>query len=165
MENLLRKPFIGDADPFYQRHIFVRVDYNVPFSASFSDKNEMPSRAKVDTSLETIQFLLVREAKIVLASHMGSPISKVDEALSLFPLVDYLKSIFKDIDIQFASNCIGPATEEMILNQKPKSIILLENLKYYEEEGLNDRSFAAELAKNMDVYVNEAYGACYRGTF
>jgi phosphoglycerate kinase len=164
-----RKAFIGHIDPlrFHQKHVLIRVDYNVPLKVPKKEINEakieVASDARIIDSLPTLKFFLASEAKIVLCSHLGRPKNGIDSQLSLRPVADYLKRLLGDINVEFLPDCIGSEVKQTICNQPPGSIILLENLRFHQEEITNDEGFAKELADGMDVYVNEAFSVCHRG--
>ena len=158
------KPFIGNVDPFYQKHVLLRADFNVPLKYGHGkDMIEVASDTKIVNSLETIKFLLMREAKVVICSHLGRPRSNEDRDLSLQPVAKYLQRLLPDVTVDFLPDCVGKEVKERISKQLPKSIILLENLRFYPQEIKNNEWLAQELAENMDVYINDAFSACYRG--
>jgi phosphoglycerate kinase len=158
------KAFIGHCDPsrFKQKHVLVRADYNVPLRQE-SGKVVIVSDAKINNSLDTLRFLLDQDAKIVLISHLGRPKGNQDKDLSLMPIAEYLQRLLPDIQVSFFPDCIGEGIKQSIKNQPNKSIILLENLRFHPEEMNNDDTFAQELAKGIDVFVNDAWAVCHRG--
>lgn len=139
------------------KKVFVRVDFNIDL-----DKNgKILSDFRVRAVILTIQFLLEAGAdKIILASHLGKPNGK-EEKLSLKPIAEYLGKLL-DKNVLFLDDCIGEKIKQEINNSVAGSIILLENLRFYEGEEKNDEQFAKQLADLADIYVNDAFGVCHR---
>src|SRR5690606_664565 len=96
----------------------------------------------------------------ILMSHLGRPKNR-EEEFSLKHIVKTLSEIL-GVQAQFVDDCIGPKAEEAVNNCKSGEIILLENLRYYEEEAKGDREFAEKLSKLGDIYVNDAFGTAHR---
>lgn len=158
------KPYIASADVFTQKHVLVRVDYNVPLRKHLFNKCEIVNDAKILASLETIKFLLKRNAKITLISDLGSPKPHEENPdLTLQPIGEYLKRLLPDTTFEFLRECIGNDVEMKIQQQPPKSVYLLENLRFHPGEMSNDKGFAEQLAKPFDIYVNDAFSVCHRG--
>jgi phosphoglycerate kinase len=141
------------------KRVFLRVDFNVPLT------KEAPYTITDDTRIRaaapTIQALLKRGAKLIIASHLGRPKGKFEEKYSLEPVFQHLKEKLKS-PIFFAKDCIDPEVEQQVNALKPGEILLLENLRFHPEEEKNDPSFAQALAKLADVYVDDAFGAAHR---
>jgi len=139
------------------KKILLRVDYNV----DLDDKREIISDFRIRASLPTINFLIANNAqKIIIISHLGRPKGK-DENLSLKPIAEHLSHLLKK-EVVFIDDCIGDQVRQKIESNEDKKIFLLENLRFYEGEEKNDETFAKELAKLADVYVNDAFGVCHR---
>jgi phosphoglycerate kinase len=158
--------FIGHVDPhrFFQRHILLRVDYNVPLKKIYPGEEILvASDSRILDSLPTIKFLLAKEAKLVICSHLGRPKGPQDHELSLRPVAKHLSRLLGDVKIEFFTECIGPEVEERIIQQKPRTVIVLENLRFHSGEEANDDRFARLLAQNMDIFVNDAFSVCHRG--
>jgi phosphoglycerate kinase len=149
---------IDDIDVTNKR-VFLRVDFNVPLT------KEAPYTITDDTRIRaaasTIQALLKRGAKLIIASHLGRPKGKPDEKYSLQPVFEHLKEKLKS-PITFAKDCIGPEVDQQANALKSGEILLLENLRFHAEEEKNDPAFAESLAKLADVYVDDAFGAAHR---
>lgn len=157
--------FIGHVDPhrFFQRHILLRVDYNVPLKKIYPGEEILvASDSRILDSLPTIKFLLAKEAKLVICSHLGRPKGPQDHELSLRPVAKHLSRLLGDVKIEFFTECIGPEVEERIIQQKPRTVIVLENLRFHSGEEANDDRFARLLAQNMDIFVNDAFSVCHR---
>lgn len=137
------------------KKVLVRVDLNVPIK-----DGKIVDDFKLKMIAQTIEYLLKVKAKIILASHFGRPIG-IEMKYSMQIFKDSLSKILNK-KIVLADDCIGSDVKKLI-NETPQSqIILLENLRFYPEEELNDPDFAKELADLADVYINEAFSACHR---
>ena len=141
--------------PLANKIAFLRADFNVPLR---DGKVTEPHR--VDSTLPTIQQILQRANKIVIASHLGRPDGKVTAKYSLAPVREYLEHVIKQTVI-LAPDCIGTEVERLV-RESPQRIILLENLRFHKEEEGNDATFSKALASLADVYVNDAFGAAHR---
>ena len=138
------------------KQVLLRVDYNVDLDRS----GKIISDFRLRASLPTINFLLKNKAKkIIIISHLGRPEGK-DKKLSLLPIAKHLEKLLNQ-KIIFIDDCVGKKVKEAIESSEEK-IFVLENLRFYKEEEKNDKSFAQELAKLADVYVNDAFGVCHR---
>ena len=149
---------IDDIDVKGKR-VFLRVDFNVPLTkeAPYSITDETRIRAE----LPTIQTLLQREARLIVASHLGRPKGNQEPKYSLAPVYTRLKELL-NTTVYFAKDCIGPEVEKLANALKPGEVLLLENLRFHAEEEKNDPEFAKSLAKLADVYVDDAFGAAHR---
>lgn len=148
--------FVSEAE-IKNKKVFVRVDFNLDL-----DKNgKILSDFRVKAVIPTIQFLLeIGADKIILASHLGKPEGK-EEKLSLKPIAEHLEILLRR-KIVFLSDCVGEEIKKEINNSPKGSVILLENLRFYEGERKNDEQFAKQLADLADVYINDAFGVCHR---
>ncbi len=150
---------IEDFDLF-QKKVLLRVDYNVPLN----EKGEIESFYRIKASLETINFLSERKAKIILISHLGRP-QKLEEKerkkLSLSILKEPLEKILKR-EVFFIKDCIGKRVEKKVKELKEREILLLENIRFYKEEKENDKKFAEKLAKLGEIYINDAFSVSHR---
>ncbi len=141
----------------YGKKVLVRVDYNLPMdeNLNITDDNRILS------SLPLIEYLIKKEAKIVLISHMGRPSGKKEPEFSLAPAADRLSS-FLSRDVAFVDDCIGCDVENAVKKLHNGEILLLENLRFHKEEKANDPGFSKELASFCDVYVNDAFSVSHR---
>lgn len=141
---------------FKDKKALIRVDYNVPLDANF----EVTDDTRIVASKPTILKILEDGGSCILMSHLGRPKNKEAE----FSLKHIVKSLSKVLGVQvkFVEDCIGPKAEEAVANLEMGEIILLENLRYYEEETKGDRDFAEKLSKLGEVYVNDAFGTAHR---
>ncbi|MCP4118168.1 MAG: phosphoglycerate kinase [Desulfobacteraceae bacterium] len=137
--------------------ILVRVDYNLPMDEHLNIADDNRIRA----TLPLIQYLMDKGGKIILASHMGRPKGKRVPGLSLAPAAKRLSELLGR-PVGFVDDCLGPVVEERVASLTPGEILLLENLRYYNEETANDREFAEKLASLCDVFVNNAFSVSHR---
>ena len=142
------------------KQVFVRVDYNVPLE----EKNGtmvITDDTRIRATLPTLDLLIKDGAKIILAAHLGRPKGKREPSMSLAPVAVRLSELIKK-PVTFVDDCIGEKVEKAVAAMQPGDVILLENVRYYEEEEKNDPAFAEKLAKVAELYVNDAFGAAHR---
>ena len=143
--------------PVTNRRVFVRVDFNVPLNT----EGNIGDDRRIREALPTIRHLQDREAKIIMASHLGRPKGKADSRYSLAPVARHLGRILGQ-DVPLAPDCVGPQVEAMVKELKTKELLLLENLRFHPQEEANDPDFCRQLAALCDVYINDAFGAAHR---
>ncbi len=135
----------------------LRADLNVPMDENFHVTNT----ARIDRTVPTIKELMNKGAKVVVISHFGRPEGKGDMKNSLSHIVkDLEKALGKHV--VFVDDCIGPKVQEAIKNMKADEVLLLENLRFYNEEKKGDEDFAKELVAPADVYVSDAFSTAHR---
>ncbi|HEX8983793.1 MAG TPA: phosphoglycerate kinase [Bryobacteraceae bacterium] len=139
-----------------RKRVFIRVDFNVPLAPG---GQEITSDKRIRASLPTLQLALEQGAQLVLASHLGRPKGKPNPEMSLKPVAARLSELLKR-PVTMAPDCIGPEVDK--LKGGSDEIVLLENLRFHPEEEKNDPSFARELARGIDIYVNDAFGTAHR---
>ncbi|MEO5986269.1 MAG: phosphoglycerate kinase [Candidatus Limnocylindria bacterium] len=138
------------------RRVFVRADLNVPI-----DDGRITDDTRIRASLPTIVNLLERGAIVILASHLGRPKGKVNDALRLKPVADRLGQLLGR-PVRMTGDALGPGVQVAVDKLRPGDLILLENLRFRADEEANDPEFAAALASLADLYVNDAFGAAHR---
>ncbi|MDP2967389.1 MAG: phosphoglycerate kinase [bacterium] len=138
------------------KRVLVRSDFNVPLS----DKGEILDDFRIKESIRTIEYLIKKEAKVILMSHLDRPKNK-DPRYSLRYLAKRLEKLLNE-KVKFLDDCLGEKVEREIEKMKPGEILLLENLRFHKEEEKGDLNFAKKLAKLGDVYINDAFGASHR---
>ena len=138
------------------RRVFVRADLNVPI-----DDGRITDDTRIRASLPTLVHLLERGATVILASHLGRPKGKVNDALRLKPIADRLSQLLGR-PVRMTGDALGPGVQVAVDKLRPGDLLLLENLRFHADEEANDPGFAAALARLADVYVNDAFGAAYR---
>lgn len=139
------------------KRVFIRADLNVPL-----DENKViTDPLRIKEFLPTAKLILEKGGIPIIASHLGRPGGKRDEAYSLKPVAEALKKEL-NCDVVLAPDCIGGEVEQLAKGLKPGQVLLLENLRFHKGESENDPAFANALASLADVYVNDAFGTAHR---
>jgi phosphoglycerate kinase len=146
---------IRDLDAQGKR-VLMRVDFNVPI-----EDGKVRDDSRIRAALPSIAYLLEHGASIVLMSHLGRPKGKVSDSLRLRPVAQHLSELIKR-PVPATGDAIGAGTVDAVNRLKPGQLLLLENLRFHNEEEANDPEFAAALASYGDVYVNDAFGTAHR---
>jgi len=146
------------------KHVFIRVDFNVPLS---EDGSTITDDTRIVATLPTIEYALRHHAKVILASHLGRPKGKPNPKYSLRPVVDRLRELLdkhvgESINVAFSPDCVGEIAEEMSRQLESRQVLLLENLRFHAEEEANDPGFSKQLASLAEVYCNDAFGSAHR---
>ena len=141
---------------FQNKKALIRVDFNVPLNDDF----QVTDATRIVSAKPTIIKILEDGGSCVLMSHLGRPKGVQDE-YSLKHIIPKIEDIL-GVEVKFASNCVGPEAEEKANALQPGEILLLENLRFHEEETKGDRDFAEQLSKLGDIYVNDAFGTAHR---
>lgn len=150
------KKTIRDIDVQGKR-AFVRVDFNVPLN----DYGHITDDTRIREALPTIRELVDRQARVILASHLGRPKGQPNLKYSLRPMVDRL-SQHLGRPVAFAPDCVGPEAKAAAETLRDGQVLLLENVRFHAGEEKNDPKFARELASLAEVFVNDAFGAAHR---
>jgi phosphoglycerate kinase len=138
------------------RRVFVRADLNVPL-----DDNRITDDSRIRASVPTIVYLLERGASVILASHLGRPKGKVNDALRLRPVAERLSQLLGR-PVRMTGDALGPGVQVAVDKLQPGDLLLLENLRFHAAEEANDPEFAKALAGLADLYVDDAFGAAHR---
>jgi len=146
-----------DQFNFSGRKALIRVDFNVPLDDNYS----ITDTTRIDAALPTINKILKENGSVILMSHLGRPKEGPEEKFSLKHLLKYLGEKL-GVEVKFAPDCIGEEASSLASNLGDGEVLLLENLRFYEEETKGNPDFAAKLAKLGDVYVNDAFGTAHR---
>ena len=142
------------------KRVFIRVDFNVPME----DKNGqmvINDTTRIVETLPTLKFLIEQGGKLIITAHLGRPKGQREPSMSLRPVAAKLADLL-GCNVAFVDDCIGEKVEQTVGIMKSGDVLLLENVRYYNEEEQNDPAFAEKLAKVADVYVNDAFGAAHR---
>ena len=147
---------IKDEPNLNQKKVLLRLDLNVPLN-----NGKITDTTRIDKILPTIKFLLKSNANIIILSHAGRPKGKVVNELSLKPICESLKNKLNQ-KIRFVSKNIKEVKSADLFDSYNEKIVVLENLRFYEEEEKNDNEFARHLASLADIYVNDAFSCSHR---
>ncbi|MDD5093518.1 MAG: phosphoglycerate kinase [Dehalococcoidia bacterium] len=153
----MNKKTVMDIDVSGKR-VLMRVDFNVPMDKS---TGVITDDGRIRASIPTIRYLIDRNAKIILCSHLGRPEGKVIENYRLSRAGKHLSEVLGR-PVTCTQDCIGPEVEKAVADMKIGDIVLLENLRFHPEEEKNDPQFARALASLADIYVNDAFSAAHR---
>jgi len=138
------------------KRVLMRVDFNVPL-----DAGQVSDDTRIRAALETIEWLLEREAAVVLMSHLGRPKGKRVPEMSLAPAAERLAELLQR-PVTMLDDCVGPEVERACGELQPGQIAMLENTRFHPEEEDNDLEFAKQLAASGELFVNDAFGSCHR---
>ena len=152
----MKKKTIRDID-VNGKKVFVRVDFNVPMDENQNITNDERIRA----TLPTLNYLLEKNAALILACHVGRPKGQRVPELSVKPIVKRLSELLGK-EVKYAEDCVGEPAQKAAAALKPGEVLLLENLRYHNEETKNDPEFAKQLASLADVAVDDAFGVSHR---
>lgn len=155
----MAKLTIRDLNVRGQR-VFLRVDYNVPLEEK-DGKMVITDDTRIKETLPTLKMLIEQGGKLILTAHLGRPKGQREPSMSLRPVAERLAELLLR-PVAFVDDCIGEKVEKTVGALKEGDVLLLENVRYYNEEEKNDPAFAEKLAKVADVYVNDAFGAAHR---
>jgi phosphoglycerate kinase len=141
------------------KRVLVRVDFNIPIEQGVEVIASYDQRLRA--TLPTIRYLLERDCRVILCSHLGRPGGKVDEALRLAPVGDRLAELLGH-PVHSLADCIGPEVETRVKAMLPREVVLLENLRFHPGEEKNDPDFAQALAALADCFVMDAFAVTHR---
>ena len=141
---------------FKNKKALIRVDFNVPLNDLF----EVTDATRIQSAKPTIIKILEDGGSCILMSHLGRPKGKQEE-FSLKHIVNTIEDIF-GVEVIFINDCIGAEVEKAAQELQPGQILLLENLRFYDEEQSGDIEFAEKLSHLGDIYVNDAFGTAHR---
>lgn len=141
---------------FKNKKALVRVDFNVPLD----DEGNVSDANRIEAAAPTIKKILNDGGSAILMSHLGRPKNN-ESKYSLEQIVDEVSNIL-GVQVKFVNDCVGGVAEKAANSLQPGEVLLLENLRYYEEETEGDSGFSKKLAKLGDIYVNDAFGTAHR---
>ncbi len=139
------------------KRVLVRADFNVPLKEGM-----ITDDTRIQAALPTLEYILGQEgASLVLMSHLGRPKGERKAELSLSPVAQRLAELLNR-PVEMAPDCVGPEVKAMTEQLPPGGVVLLENVRFHKEETANEAGFAAQLAENGDVFINDAFGTAHR---
>ena len=141
---------------FKNQRAIIRVDFNVPLN----DKMDVTDTTRIEAAKPTIEYILSKGGSCVLISHLGRPKGE-DPKCSLSNIVKTVSFIL-GVPVFFSKNCIGEIAQSQASSLKPGEVLLMENLRYHNEETSGDLAFSKELSKLGTIYVNDAFGTAHR---
>lgn len=146
------------------KKVLMRVDFNVPLNSN----NEITDDTRIIKALPTILHVLHEGGSVILLSHLGRPLKKLNSDGSInkekFSL-KHLRSRLSDLlerEVKFADDTVGPNAFDLANSLKSGEVLLLENTRFFKEESAGEIEFAAKLAKLADCYINDAFGTAHR---
>ena len=138
------------------KRVIVRVDFNVPIK-----DGAVTDDTRIRLSLPTIQYLIDRQAKVIIVTHFGRPKGQVIDTLKLGPVHRHLETVLGQ-SVVYADACVGPSVVSAIDGLQNGGVVLLENVRFHSGEEQNDWSFSEKLAQLGDIFVLDAFGAAHR---
>ncbi len=153
------KKTIRDID-LTNKRVLVRVDFNVPLEEK-DGVMVITDSTRIEETLPTLNYLLEKGAKVILASHLGRPKGQRDPKQSLAPVAPALSALIGR-PVDFAADCVGEETKAKALALAPGGVLLLENTRFYAGEEKNDPTLAKGLADLAEIFVNDAFGSAHR---
>ena len=151
----MSKVSIRDLDLAGKR-VLMRLDLNVPM-----DRGRVLDDTRIRAAAPTIRYALEQGASVVVCSHLGRPGGERNPVFDLTPVAVRLARTLR-MNVRMAPDCIGDVPTQMSSELSAGEVMVLQNLRFHEEEEENDEDFAAQLADLGDVYVNDAFGAAHR---
>lgn len=139
------------------KRVLLRADYNVPVEADGTIADDY----RIEKSVPTVDYLLKQGCSVVICSHLGRPEGPHDKKSTLAPVAKRLSELL-DKRVQFTDDCVGEKAEEAAKKLKSGEVLLLENLRYHDEEEANDEKFAKKLARLAEVFVQDGFGVVHR---
>ena len=147
---------IKDELNLKEKKILLRLDLNVPLN-----NERITDTTRIDKILPTIKFLLKNNSKIIILSHVGRPKGKIVNGLSLKPICENLKKKLNE-NIKLITKSVKEIDSSDLFGNQDEKIVILENLRFYQEEEENNNEFAKHLASLADIYVNDAFSCSHR---
>ena len=151
MQNISNYDFSG-------KKALIRVDFNVPLD---KETMEVTDDTRIRAAAPTILHILKNGGSVVLMSHLGRPKEGFEKKFSLENIVEHTSNVL-GVPVKFAGDCIGEEAYKMSSELAPGEVLMLDNVRFYQEETFGDESFSEQLAKHGDVYVNDAFGTAHR---
>ena len=152
---------IESLGPLEGKRVLVRADLNVPMAMNDEGERIVTDDTRIQSVTPTIKFLAEKGARVIVLSHFGRPLGIRNIDLSMEPLGQPLANSTR-LPVSYINDCIGDEVLEVIEALENGSVLLLENVRFYKEEIKNDTNFATELARNADLFINDAFSCCHR---
>ena len=152
---MLHKKTIRDIN-VSGKTVLVRVDFNVPLDGLI-----ITDDTRIKAAVPTINYLLEKQAAVIIASHLGRPGGKFNKDLSLAPVAEYLRKCL-GTNVVFVNDCFGPEAIKAASDLSTGEILMLENTRFYPGEKMNDPVMGKKLASLADIFINDAFGTAHR---
>lgn len=152
----MNKKTVRDID-VEGKKVLVRCDFNVPID----ETGKITDNRRIVGALDTIKYLISKNAKVILCSHLGRPKGEVKKEFSLEPVSKELSRLLGR-EVKLAEDIIGESAKTLVSDMKEGEVVLLENVRFDAREEKNDEGFSKELASLAEVYVNDAFGTAHR---
>jgi phosphoglycerate kinase len=143
---------------FSGKRALIRVDFNVPFN----EQLEITDDTRMRAALPTIKKVIEKGGSPVIMSHLGRPKGGPEDKFSMRHIVKHLSDLLDGATVKIAPDCVGEETKKMSESIKPGEVLVLENLRFHEEETKGDENFAKQIAENGDCWINDAFGTAHR---
>lgn len=156
MKDNFSKKNITDVD-IENKRVLLRCDFNVPLD----EKGNITDNTRIVKSLDTINYIISRNAKLVIMSHLGRPNGEYDEKYSLKPVKEELERLLNH-EVVLAKDVIGEDAKTKVNNMKYGDIVLLENVRFEKGEKENSDEMSKVLSNFGEIYVNDAFGTAHR---
>ena len=147
---------IKDHENLNEKKVLLRLDLNVPLKDGI-----ITDQTRIDKIIPIVKFLIKKNSKIIIISHVGRPKGKVDKNLSLKPICENLEKKIKK-KIKIISKDIFKLRKKDLFQDTSEQLVLLENIRFYKEEETNDLNFSKHLAGLGDIFVNDAFSCSHR---
>ena len=147
---------IKDHENLNEKKVLLRLDLNVPLKDGI-----ITDQTRIDKIIPIVEFLIKKNSKIIIISHVGRPKGKVDKNLSLKPICENLEKKIKK-KIKIISKDIFKLQKKDLFQDTSEQLVLLENIRFYKEEETNDLNFSKHLAGLGDIFVNDAFSCSHR---
>lgn len=151
------KKTVEDCDVRGKR-VLLRVDFNVPLD---KESGAITNDERIRAALPTIRYLLDKDARLIIMSHLGRPKGQVVDSLRLDPVAARLSELLGQ-PVAKVDDCIGPVAEAAVAALQPGEALLLENVRFHPEEEKNNHEFIKQLAALGEIFVNDAFGTAHR---
>lgn len=140
-----------------EKRVFLRTDFDFPVDC----EGNIADFSRMEQVVPTIEHILEHNARLIIASHFGQTNDLDKEKYTLEPFAAKLAEILEK-EIYFFEDCVGMGALQMVRDLKPGQILVLENLRFNNEEQKSSSTFARELAKMCDIYINDAFGVSHK---